>query len=83
MITIFNILLNDFLIIKRSIVYLHIISGWIKKLSVYTVWCNKAGSGKSLLVKNISMLYAMNNPNDEVIVIDLCFLWKDINDDVG
>lgn len=44
-----------------------------KKLSVYTVWCNKAGSGKSLLVKNLSMLYAINSPNDEVIVIDLCF----------
>lgn len=41
-------------------------------MSIYTVWNNKGGVGKSYLTFQIASEYARQNPNKKVLVIDLC-----------
>jgi cellulose biosynthesis protein BcsQ len=41
-------------------------------LSIYSFYNNKGGVGKTTLCQNAAALYAQNNPNVQVIVIDLC-----------
>ncbi|AZO18889.1 ParA family protein [Mesorhizobium sp. M2A.F.Ca.ET.043.05.1.1] len=41
-------------------------------MSVYAVWNNKGGVGKSYLTFQIAAEYARTHPNEKVLVIDLC-----------
>lgn len=41
-------------------------------IKIYTVYNNKGGVGKTTIGQNLATLYAENNPNKQVLVIDLC-----------
>ena len=41
-------------------------------MSVYALWNNKGGVGKSYLTFQIAAEYARTHPNEKVLVIDLC-----------
>ncbi len=41
-------------------------------MSVYGLWNNKGGVGKSYLTFQIAAEYAVQNPDKSVVVIDLC-----------
>jgi len=41
-------------------------------MAVYTIWNNKGGVGKSYLTFQIASEYAMQNPDKNVLVIDMC-----------
>jgi len=41
-------------------------------MTIYSIYNNKGGVGKTTLASNISTLYAEQNPNKQVLVIDLC-----------
>ena len=38
----------------------------------YAVWNNKGGVGKSTICYHVAARYAEENPNQKVLVIDLC-----------
>jgi cellulose biosynthesis protein BcsQ len=41
-------------------------------VTIYAFYNNKGGVGKTTLAQNAASLYASNNPNKQVLVIDLC-----------
>lgn len=41
-------------------------------IEIYAFYNNKGGVGKTTLCSNASTLYAKNNPNTQVLVIDMC-----------
>ncbi|HEY9799875.1 MAG TPA: ParA family protein [Leptolyngbyaceae cyanobacterium] len=41
-------------------------------ISIYAFYNNKGGVGKTTLCSNAATLYAKNNPNTQVLVIDMC-----------
>jgi chromosome partitioning protein len=41
-------------------------------MSIYAIWNNKGGVGKSYLTFQIASEYARNNPDKKILVIDLC-----------
>jgi chromosome partitioning protein len=41
-------------------------------MSVYAMWNNKGGVGKSYLTFQIASEYARTHPNEKILVIDLC-----------
>jgi chromosome partitioning protein len=41
-------------------------------MSVYAIWNNKGGVGKSYLTFQIASEYALQNPDKKVVVVDLC-----------
>ncbi|WP_320007498.1 AAA family ATPase [Maridesulfovibrio sp.] len=41
-------------------------------ISIYSFYNNKGGVGKTTLCQNAAALYAQNNPNTQVLVLDLC-----------
>ncbi|MDZ7960076.1 MAG: ParA family protein [Aulosira sp. DedQUE10] len=41
-------------------------------ISIYAFYNNKGGVGKTTLCSNAATLYARNNPNTQVLVIDMC-----------
>lgn len=59
---------------KRSANQLNTITKKTKKyeLKSYILWNNKASVGKSTLIFNLASLYALNKPDEDVIIIDLC-----------
>jgi cellulose biosynthesis protein BcsQ len=38
----------------------------------YVIWNNKGGVGKSTITFHIASVYAQNNPEKDIIVIDMC-----------
>lgn len=40
--------------------------------TIYSLYNNKGGVGKTTLCQNLACLYAENNPKKQVLVIDLC-----------
>jgi len=43
-----------------------------KKFESNVFWNNKGGVGKSILTFHVASLYAIKNPNREVLVVDIC-----------
>jgi chromosome partitioning protein len=43
-----------------------------KTTTIYSIYNNKGGVGKTTLCQNLASLYAENNPEKQVLVIDLC-----------
>lgn len=43
-----------------------------KKVEIYSFYNNKGGVGKTTLCSNAATLYAEQNPNTQVLVIDMC-----------
>lgn len=43
-----------------------------KQMKKYIIWNNKECVGKSTLTFNLASMYAMNHPDEEVLIIDLC-----------
>src|SRR6202047_4145416 len=41
-------------------------------MSVYALWNNKGGVGKSYLTFQVACEYARTHPNENVLVIDMC-----------
>ena len=41
-------------------------------IDIYAFYNNKGGVGKTTLCSNAATLYAENNPNTQVLVIDMC-----------
>ena len=41
-------------------------------VSIYAFYNNKGGVGKTTLCSNAATLYAKNNPNTQVLIIDMC-----------
>ena len=41
-------------------------------MSIYAIWNNKGGVGKSYLTFQIASEYAAQNPEKRVLVLDLC-----------
>lgn len=41
-------------------------------ITIYSFYNNKGGVGKTTLCSNVSSLYAKNNPQTQVLVIDMC-----------
>ncbi|WP_293087886.1 ParA family protein [Okeania sp. SIO3B5] len=41
-------------------------------IKVYAFYNNKGGVGKTTLCSNASILYAENNPETQILVIDMC-----------
>lgn len=38
----------------------------------YVVWNNKGGVGKSTITFHVASVYAENNPDRDVVVVDMC-----------
>lgn len=38
----------------------------------YVMWNNKGGVGKSTIIFHVASIYAENNPDRSVVVIDMC-----------
>lgn len=43
-----------------------------KEVAIYSFYNNKGGVGKTTLSSNVASLYAKNNPETQVLVIDMC-----------
>ncbi|MEH1905594.1 ParA family protein [Nostoc sp.] len=44
----------------------------IMKNKSYVIWNNKGGVGKSTIRFHVASVYAENNPDRDVVVIDMC-----------